>query len=111
MFGASRSQLSTLLVVTGGLATGPPVVMLLDSQIPHKPGAATMPGQRSRLRTGGEQPRSAHTGNIGGSRKETCAVFLPRLNPGVCTPQNDGCGHDHPRRAAVAWADCTVHRP
>ena len=81
MFGASRSQLSTLLVVTGGLATGLPVMMLLDSPIPHKPGVATMPGQRSRLRTGGKQPRSAHTGNIAWLPKGNMRRFPPPAKP------------------------------
>jgi hypothetical protein len=42
-----------LLVVAGRAATGLPVLLLLDGQVPHVPGMATMLGQRRRLLSGG----------------------------------------------------------
>ncbi len=65
VFGAGRSQLGTLLVVTGRLAARLPVPLLLDGQIPHKPGMTTVFGQRRRLLRAGDQPKSAHINNIG----------------------------------------------
>jgi hypothetical protein len=60
---ASRSQLSTLLVVPGPAAPRLPVQLLLDRQVPHKPGMATMLAQHHRLLSGGKQPISRHPGN------------------------------------------------
>jgi hypothetical protein len=92
VFGTSRSQLGTLRVVAGCLAAWLPVPLLLHGQIPHKPGVATMLGQRRRLPTGGKQPEPTHSKNVtettdnlskGGKRR-----FLLRLKPGVSTPQS-----------------------
>ena len=60
----SRGQLSTLLVVAGRAATRPPMLLLLDSQIPHIPGAATMLRQSGLLLSGRKQPVSRHASNV-----------------------------------------------
>ena len=60
VFGAGRSQLGALLVVTGRLAARLPVLLLLDGQIPHKPGMTTVFGQRCRLLGLGSN-RNLHT--------------------------------------------------
>jgi nicotinamidase-related amidase len=64
VFGAGRSQLSTLVVVIGCVAARLPVLLLLDGQIPHKPGMATMLGQYCRLLGIRKQSKPAHSGNI-----------------------------------------------
>jgi hypothetical protein len=64
VFGARRRQLGTLLVVIRRLASRLPVPLLLDGEIPHKAGMATMLGQYGRLLTAGKQPKPAHTVNI-----------------------------------------------
>ena len=91
VFGAGRSQLGTLLVVTGRPAAWLPVLLLLDGQIPHKPGMTTVFGQRCRLLGGGEQPKPGHINNLGGTTdnlsKGGKRRFLPRLKPGVSTPR------------------------
>jgi hypothetical protein len=91
VFGTGRSQLGTLLVVTGGLAAWLPVLLLLHGQIPHKPGVATMFGQRCRLLRAGKQPKPAHINNVGGATDNLAKGgrrrLLPRLKPRVSTPQ------------------------
>jgi hypothetical protein len=91
VFGAGGGQLSTLLVVTRRSAAWLPVLLLLHGQIPHKPGVATVFDQCCRLLKAGKQPKPAHSSNVtattdnlpkGGRRR-----FLPRLKPGVFTPQ------------------------
>ncbi|MDT5260045.1 MAG: hypothetical protein QOD10_5125 [Mycobacterium sp.] len=67
VFGASRSQLGTLLVETRRLAAWLPVLLLLDGQVPHEPGMATVFGQRCRLLRAGKQPKPAHIKNVGGT--------------------------------------------
>ena len=57
-------QLSTLLVVAGRTASRPPMPLLLNRQIPHIPGVATMLGQPRRLLGGRKQPVSRHTDNV-----------------------------------------------
>ncbi len=64
VFGAGRRQLGTLFVVTGRLAARLPVLLLLDGKIPHKPGMATVFGQRCRLLSTGKQPKPTHSNNI-----------------------------------------------
>jgi hypothetical protein len=80
-FGAGRSQLGTLLVVTGRLASWLPVLLLLYGQIPHKASVATMRGQYCRLLNARKQPKPAHTRNIGASTDNTLekrnAAFPP----------------------------------
>jgi hypothetical protein len=64
---------------------------LLDGQIPHKPGMATVFGQYCCLLNAGKQPKPAHSNNLGkptdnlpkGGRRR----FIPRLKPGASTPQ------------------------
>jgi hypothetical protein len=91
VFGAGRSQLGTLLVIPGRLAAWLPVPLLLNGQIPHKPGMTTVFGQRSRLLRAGEQPKPAHINNIGSTTdnppKGGRRRLLPRRKPGDPTPQ------------------------
>jgi hypothetical protein len=91
VFGAGPSQLSTLLVVTRRSAARLPVQLLLDGQIPHKPGMATMLGQHCGLLRAGKQPKPAHINNIGATTdnlsKRKNRHILSRLTPRVCTPQ------------------------
>jgi hypothetical protein len=81
VFGAGRSQLGTLLVVTGRLASWLPVLLLLDGQIPHEPGVATMFDQDCRLLNTRKQPKPTHNRNIDTSTDNTLgnrnAAFLP----------------------------------
>jgi len=92
VFGASRSQLGTLLVITRRPAARLPVPLLLDGQIPHKPGMTTVLGQRCRLLRAGKQPKPAHSNNLGSTTdnlsKGGKRRFPPRLEPRVSTPQN-----------------------
>lgn len=64
VFSAGCRQLRTLLVVIRCVAARLPVPLLLDSQIPHKPGMATMLDQYRRLPRCGKQPKSGHIGNL-----------------------------------------------
>jgi hypothetical protein len=62
VFGARLSQLPTLLkVARSALPARVPVLVLLDGQIPHIPGVATMVPQHRFLGVGGEQPVPRHT--------------------------------------------------
>ena len=65
VFGAGRSQLGALLMVTGCLAAWLPVLLLLGGQIPHKPGMMTVFDQRCHLLRARKQPKPAHSDNIG----------------------------------------------
>ena len=91
VFGAGRSQLGTLLVVTGRLAARLPVPLLLYGQIPHKPGIATVFSQCCRLLEAGKQPKPAHINNLGATTdtlpKGRNRRLLPRLKPRVTRPQ------------------------
>ena len=60
VFGPCRGQLGTLLVIPGRLAAWLPVPLLLDGQIPHKTGMATVLDQYRRLLKAGKQPKPAH---------------------------------------------------
>ncbi len=64
VLGTGSSQLSALLVVARRAPTGLPVQLLLDRQIPHKPGVPTMLRQHRLLVSGRKQPVTRHTGNI-----------------------------------------------
>ncbi len=64
ILGASRGQLSTLLVEARHAAAGLPVLMLLDGQVPHIPRVSRMLGQHRRLLNGRNQPVSRHARNI-----------------------------------------------
>ena len=56
------------------------MLLLLDGQIPHKPGMATVLGQHCRLLKAGKQPKPAHINNLG-STTDNCerreAAFPP----------------------------------
>jgi hypothetical protein len=65
VFGPGRGQLGKLLVVPGRLSTWLPVLLLLDGQIPHEPGMATVFGHCNCLIRTGKQPKPAHTNNLG----------------------------------------------
>ena len=64
MLGTGGGQLSTPLVVAGRVATRLPVPLLLDSQVPHIPGVATMLRQHRRLLSGRKQPVARHASNV-----------------------------------------------
>jgi hypothetical protein len=64
MLSACRGQLRALLVVARGLQSWPPVLLLLNSQVPHIPGMPAMLGQLHRLLSGGKQPISRHPRNL-----------------------------------------------
>jgi hypothetical protein len=68
------------------------VPLLLDGQIPHKPGVATVFGQCRRLLRAGKQSEPAHSNNLGTTTdnqlKGGKRRFVPRLKPRVSTPQN-----------------------
>ena len=67
VLGAGRGQLSTLLAVAGCAATGLPVPLLLDGQVPHIPGVATMLRQHSPLLSGRKPPVTRHASNLAGT--------------------------------------------
>ena len=91
VFGAGRSQLGTLLVVPGRLATWLPVPLLLDGEIPHKPSMTTVLAQCRRLLKTGKQPKPAHSNNLGSTTdnqtKGGKRRLVPRPKPGVSAPQ------------------------
>jgi hypothetical protein len=64
---------------------------LLDGKIPHKPGMTTVFGQCCRLLKTGEQPKPAHSNNLGATTdnlpKGGRRRFLSRLTPSVSMPQ------------------------
>jgi len=64
VLGAGRSQLGALLVVAGRAAARLPVLLLLNSEVPHIPGLATMLNQHCPLNRGRKQPISRHPDNI-----------------------------------------------
>jgi hypothetical protein len=64
VFGAGSSQLHALLVVTGRVSSWLPMLLLLDGQVPHIPGVATMLMQHSCLLGGRKQPISRHASNV-----------------------------------------------
>ena len=64
VLGASGGQLGALLVVAGRPASGLPVLLLLDGQVPHIPGVAAMLGQHHRLLSSRKQPVSRHASNV-----------------------------------------------
>ncbi|MDT5255011.1 MAG: hypothetical protein QOD10_91, partial [Mycobacterium sp.] len=92
VFGAGGSQLGTLLVVTGRLAARLPMLLLLDGQIPHKPGVATVLGQCRCLLNAGKQPKPTHNDNLGTTTDNQLKAgkrrFRPWLKPRVSTPQS-----------------------
>jgi hypothetical protein len=64
VLGTRRSQLNTLLVVARRTPPRLPVLVLLNGQVPHIPGVATMLAQHRRLFGSRKQPISRHTGNL-----------------------------------------------
>jgi hypothetical protein len=58
------------------------LLLLLYGQIPHKPGVATMPGQRSRLLRAGKQRKPAHINNIGRTTDNLSKGGRRRFLPG-----------------------------
>src|SRR6185312_11600046 len=82
VLGTGRGQLSALLVVAGRAASRLPVQLLLDGQVPHKPGMATMLRQHHRLLTGRNQPISRHTSNLA----TTTTDKLPKGQPAPPPP-------------------------
>ena len=60
VLGAGRSQLGTLRVEAGSPPSRPPILLLLESQVPDEPGAATVLRQHRGLLSGGNQPKPGH---------------------------------------------------
>jgi hypothetical protein len=91
VFSAGIGQLGTLLVVAGCLATRLPVLLLLDSKVPHQPGMTTVFGQYCRLLNTGKQPKPGHINNLGNATdnqsKGGKRRLLPLPKPGASTPQ------------------------
>ena len=67
VLGAGRGQLSTLFAIAGRAATRLPVPLLLDGQVPHIPGVATMLRQHSPLLSGRKPPVTRHASNLAGT--------------------------------------------
>ena len=92
VFGSGRGQLGTLLVIAGRFSVWLPVLLLLHSEIPHKPGMPAVLGQYRRLLKAGKQTKPAHINNLGRTTdnmpKGGKRRLHPRLKPGVSTPQN-----------------------
>ncbi len=84
VLGAGRGQLSALLVVAGRAATGLPVLLLLDRQVPHIPGVTTMLGQHRLLLSGRKQPKSRHARNVAActDKSPKGAAFAPGYTHG-----------------------------
>jgi hypothetical protein len=83
---AGRGQLSTLLVVAGRPAPWLPMLLLLDGQVPHIPGMATMLGQHHRLLSGRKQPVTRHTGKL------TLTTDKSTRGEAACSPMAKGRG-------------------
>ncbi|AFV14829.1 hypothetical protein OEM_p100840 (plasmid) [Mycobacterium intracellulare subsp. yongonense 05-1390] len=64
VFGTRGGQLSALLVIARGATTRPPMQLLLDRQVPHIAGMATMLGQHHRLPGSRKQPIPRHPANL-----------------------------------------------
>ena len=92
VFGPGCSQLGALLVIAGRVTAWLPVLLLLDSQIPYKPGMTTVLGQYRRLLKTGKQPKPAHINNLGSTTdnkpKGGQWRFRPQLKPGASSPQS-----------------------
>jgi hypothetical protein len=73
------------------LAAWLPVLLLLHCQVPHKPGMTALLGHCCRMLRAGKQPKSAHSSNLGVATdnllKGEKRHFLPRIKPGISTPQ------------------------
>jgi hypothetical protein len=82
VFGAGCSQLGALLVVAGRLAPRLPMLLLLDGQIPHKPGMTAVFSQRCRLLKARKQPKPAHINNIGMTTDKLSKGGRRRFLPG-----------------------------
>ena len=67
VLGTGRGQVSTLLAIAGRAATELPMPLLLDGQVPHIPGMATMLRQHSPLLSGRKQPVTRHARNLAGT--------------------------------------------
>ena len=91
IFRAGLSQLGTLLVVAGGPPPRLPVLLLFNSQVPHKPGVATMFSQHGRLLRGGKQSEPGHpsklTDTYDKSMEGRARCLLYRLRPAQSAPR------------------------
>ena len=61
VLGADLGQLRGMLGIAGRLAAGSPMLLLLHSQIPHKPRIPAVRQQALLLSRGGHQPKPRHT--------------------------------------------------
>ena len=82
VFGAGRSQLGALLMVTRRAAAWLPVLLLLGGQIPHKPGMMTVLDQRCHLLRAKEQPEPAHSNKLGATTDNLSRGGKRRFLPG-----------------------------
>ena len=82
--GAGRGQLSALLVIAGRVATGLPMLLLLDRQVPHIPGMTTMLSQHHLLLRSRKQPKSRHARNVAAcsDKSPKGAAFAPGYTHG-----------------------------
>jgi hypothetical protein len=64
VLGAGSRQLSTLLPIVRRMPPGLPMLVLLDGQVPHVPGMATVLRQHHCLLSSREQPVSHHACNL-----------------------------------------------
>jgi hypothetical protein len=85
VLGADLRQLSALLVITRGVASRLPPLLLLDSQIPHEPRVAAMLHQHDLLSWCGQQSEPGHTRKIttttdiaGDRRRAQVRIGIPR---------------------------------
>ena len=83
VLGANCGQLSGLLVVPRRAPAALPVLLLLDSQIPHIPSVAAMLAQRRRLFRGRKQPIPRRSATISATTDKSPkggAAFPPPAN-------------------------------
>ena len=64
VIGTGSGQLSALLVIAGRTTTRLPMPLLLDGQVPHIPGVATMLGEHHHLLSGRKMPITRHSWNV-----------------------------------------------
>ncbi len=88
VFGPGRGQLRALFVEARGVAAGLPVLVLLNSEIPHISRVATVLAQHCLLLRRGKQPKSCHVSNVATatdmSSKETAFALVRPLT--FCVP-------------------------
>jgi hypothetical protein len=96
VFGARLGQLRRLLVIARGAASGLPKLLLLDGEVPYKPGMPAMLQQHHLLWRCWQQPKTRHTRNVtnatdtSGHRTSVPVVGAPfRINAGGLPPKEN----------------------